>query len=109
MMKKRFLPIILTLVLLVAVCAIGVSASEAKAAKQTWSHLSVSADGQTATGYCPHCCTGIAQTVTWKRFVRGTAHNYLTTSGHYFLGESSVDDGAFRPNAKGLAVSPAYW
>lgn len=86
-------------------CLFSVSAEETqttKAAKQTWSHLTVSKDGKTAKGYCPHCCADTSKTVTWKLFTRGDAHNYLTTSGHYFLGESSVDDGAFRPNAKGL-------
>lgn len=101
-MRKKGVSFLLALVLLLSLFPVRAEEAQPKAAKQTWSHLTVSADGKTATGYCPHCCTSPSQTVTWKLFARGTAHNNLNTSGHFFLGESSVDDGAFRPNAKKL-------
>lgn len=102
-MKKRFLALCLTLALLFGLVPAGVSAA-GEVPEQTWSHLTVAADGKTATGYCPHCCDSTSETVTWTLFTRVSKHNALTKSGHYFLNEdTNVNDrttttGALRPS-----------
>ena len=103
-MKKRAVSFLLTVVLLLGLCPVGVSAegAQTRAAKQTWSHLTVAANGKTATGYCPHCCDNTSETVTWNLYTRTAGHNLLATSGHYFLGADSNMTGALRPNAEGL-------
>lgn len=102
-MKKRFLSLALILVLTVCVFAVGVSANEtAETVKQQWSHLTISEDGTTAVGYCPHCCDDPSQTVDWKLYTRTPSHNNLTTSGHYFLNESTRANGALQPSTPDL-------
>lgn len=104
-MKKRLLPLLLTLVLVLGVSVVGAQADETPEttpAKQTWSHLTISEDGLTAVGYCPHCCDDPSQTVEWTLYTRTSGHNYLTTDGHYFLNASTSSNGAIRANVSGL-------
>lgn len=96
-MKKRLLTLFLVLTLVLSLFPAGV-VSAVDMPEQTWSHLTVSSDGKTATGYCPHC----DKDVTWNLYTRTSGHNSLTTSGHYFLNADSNMTGALRPAADGL-------
>jgi len=104
-MKKRLLPLLLVIALLVALSVVAVGANETPATettKQMWSHLTIAEDGQTATGYCPHCCDDPTETVEWTLYTRTSGHNNLYTGGHYFLNESTESNGALQPYAENL-------
>jgi len=106
-MKKHLLALLLVACL--CVCVLAVSANEPQTetpAKQYWSHLTVAADGLTATGYCPHCCESTDETVTWNVVdLSTTAHNNISTSGHYFLPEGGVTTvGAFQPATANMEI-----
>lgn len=102
-MKKRIVSLCLILAMMLCLFPVGVSAAGTD--KQTWSHLTVAADGQTATGYCPHCCDDPSQTVTWTLLTRAAAgHTNITSGGHYFLSASTATNGALQPNTAGIDV-----
>ena len=94
-MKKRILS--LCLVVAMVICALPASiVSAATMPSQTWSDLTVAADGKTATGYCPHCDT---DDVTWTLLTRAAAgHTNITESGHYFLNKTTATNGALQTN-----------
>ena len=95
-MKKSLIALLLVLALVITVSVFAVSASETKTTdKQLWSELTVAEDGQTATGYCPHCCADPSESVTWKVYTpKASGHNYPSASGHWFLGASITTNGA---------------
>lgn len=102
-MKKRIVSLCLILAMMLCLFPVGVSAAGTD--KQTWSHLTVAADGQTATGYCPHCCDDSSQTVTWNLLTRAASgHTNITASGHYFLNASTATNGALQPSTAGIDV-----
>ena len=94
-MKKSLIALLLVLALVITVSVFAVSAEETKTTeKQLWSELTVAADGQTATGYCPHCCADPSESVTWKLYTpAASGHNY-PAAGHWFLNASISTNGA---------------
>ena len=96
-MKKRLLSLLLVVAILLGISAVSVSAAEIP--EQTWSNLTIASDGNTATGYCPHCCESTSETVTWTLLTRAAAgHTNITESGHYFLNKSTATNGALQTN-----------
>ena len=95
-MKKSLIALLLVVALVITVSVFAASASETETTpKQLWSNLTVAADGQTATGYCPHCCADPSESVTWKVYTpKASGHNYPSTSGHWFLNASITTNGA---------------
>ena len=106
-MKKSLIALLLVVALVVTVSVFAVSAEETQTpAKQTWSHLTVAEDGQTATGYCPHCCASTSETVTWTLFTPGAGHNRINgaaKTGHKFLNDSFTNNGAIWTDKSNLS------
>lgn len=89
-MKKSLIALLLVVALVVTVSVFAVSATEPEIPAQLWSNLTIAEDGQTATGYCPHCCESTDETVTWTLYTINTAkHMAIKDSGHFFLNASS--------------------
>lgn len=96
---KKILKVTLIVTLIVVLSVVMGSTIRPKAAaKQTWSHLTIAANGKTATGYCPHC----DKNVTWVLYTRTSGHNKILNAGHYFLNESTSADGALQLYKKGM-------
>ena len=98
-MKKLFSTLLIVILILIfSVFAVDATQETKAAPKQTWSHLTVAANGKTATGYCPHC----DKNVTWSVYTRTSGHNNILNAGHYFLNESTSADGALRLYKKNM-------
>ena len=93
---------IVALMIALSVFAVGATNETRATTKQVWSNLTIAANGQTATGYCPHCCSNTDQTVTWNLYTRTSGHNNITTGGHYFLNKTTSADGALRLSKAGI-------
>ena len=93
-MKKRVLSLFLVVAMLLCVFPVSI-VSAVDIPEQTWSDLTVASDGNSATGYCPHC----DQSVTWTLLTRAAAgHTNITESGHYFLNKTTATNGALQTN-----------
>lgn len=101
-MKKVF-GVFLTIALAVMLSVAAVHPAQGATEKQTWSQLSLNTGGQTAEGYCPHCCDSTDQTVTWKVYTRpASGHDTITTGGHYFLNRTTSTNGALKLETEGM-------
>lgn len=98
-MKKSLIALLVVLALVITVSVFSVSAEDTTPVYA--SDLTVADDGQTATGYCPHC----DRDVTWYLYTpKTTGHMDLTSSTygnvHYFLNSTVTGTGAFRLASK---------
>ena len=93
-MKKSLIALLVVLALVVTVSVFSVSAEDTTPVYA--SDLTVADDGQTATGYCPHC----DQDVTWTLYTPASSGHMTMNSGHYFFNHDTAitANGAFRAN-----------
>ena len=92
-MKNRLIALLLTLVLVLTVSVFAVSADETQTASTPVYASDLTVNGDTATGYCPHC----DQDVTWTKW-NGTSHQRSSSNGlslHLFLAADVPNGGAF--------------